>query len=265
MSVFGNTVRATFRALALGAGLLLGASAGAAPALAAGEATAIPDHRFSFEGLFGTYDRASAQRGFQVYKEVCAACHAMKQLSYRNLRELGLSDAEVRAIAATVDVQDGPNDEGQMFERAARPSDRFRSPFPNENAARAANNGAYPPDLSVIAKAREGGADYLYALLTGYSDPPDGVTLMDGMNYNRYFPGHQIAMAQPLNEGQVTFHDGTNATVEQMAHDVATFLAWAAEPEMEERKRMGVRLIMFLTILGGLAYAVKRRIWQDVH
>lgn len=267
MSVFGNTVRATFRAtfcaLALGAGLLLGA--GAAPALAAGEATAIPDHRFSFEGLFGTYDRASAQRGFQVYKEVCAACHAMKQLSYRNLRELGLSDAEVRAIAATVEVQDGPNDEGQMFERPARPSDRFRSPFPNENAARAANNGAYPPDLSVIAKAREGGADYLHALLTGYSDPPPGVTLMDGMNYNRYFPGHQIAMAQPLNEGQVTFHDGTNATVEQMAHDVATFLAWAAEPEMEERKRMGVRLIMFLTILGGLAYAVKRRIWQDVH
>lgn len=259
MSLF----RKSIRALALGAGLLAGA--GAAPALAAGEAVAIPDHRFSFEGLFGTYDRASAQRGFQVYKEVCSACHGMKQLAYRNLRELGLSDAEVRAIAATVQVVDGPNDEGQMFERPARPSDRFRSPFPNEKAARAANNGAYPPDLSVITKARLGGADYIHALLTGYADPPAGVTLMDGMYYNRYFPGHQIAMAPPLNEGAVTFADGTEATVDQMAHDVATFLAWAAEPEMEERKRMGVRIIMFLTILGGLAYAVKRKVWADVH
>ena len=259
MSLF----RKSIRALALGAGLLAGA--GAAPALAAGEAVAIPDHRFSFEGLFGTYDRASAQRGFQVYKEVCSACHGMKQLAYRNLRELGLSDAEVRAIAATVQVVDGPNDEGQMFERPARPSDRFRSPFPNEKAARAANNGAYPPDLSVITKARLGGADYIHALLTGYADPPAGVTLMDGMYSNRYFPGHQIAMAPPLNEGAVTFADGTEATVDQMAHDVATFLAWAAEPEMEERKRMGVRIIMFLTILGGLAYAVKRKVWADVH
>jgi ubiquinol-cytochrome c reductase cytochrome c1 subunit len=249
--------------MALGAGVLAGA--GAAPALAAGEAVAIPDARFSFEGIFGTFDRAAAQRGFQVYKDVCAACHAMRQLSYRNLRELGLSEAEVRAIAATVQVQDGPNDEGEMFERPGRPSDRFRSPFPNENAARAANNGAFPPDLSVIAKARAGGADYLYALLTGYADPPAEVTLMEGMNYNKYFPGHQIAMAPPLNEGAVTFHDGTNATVEQMAHDVSTFLAWAAEPEMEERKRMGVRLILFLTILGGLAYAVKRKVWADLH
>ena len=149
MSLFGKT----FRAIALGAGLLAGA--GAAPALAAGEAIPIPNTRFSFDGIFGTYDRGAAQRGFQVYKEVCSACHAMKLLSYRNLRELGLSEAEVRAIAATVQVQDGPNDEGQMFERPGRPSDRFRSPFPNENAARAANNGAYPPDLSVITKARE--------------------------------------------------------------------------------------------------------------
>jgi ubiquinol-cytochrome c reductase cytochrome c1 subunit len=259
MSLFGKT----FRAIALGAGLLAGA--GAAPAMAAGEAIPIPNTRFSFDGIFGTYDRAAAQRGFQVYKEVCAACHAMKLVSYRNLRELGLSEAEVRAIAATVQVQDGPNDEGQMFERPGRLSDRFRSPFPNENAARAANNGAYPPDLSVMTKARAGGADYLYALLTGYVDPPAGTTMMEGMSYNKYFPGHQIAMANPLNEGQVTFHDGTQATVEQMAHDVSTFLAWAAEPEMEERKRMGVRLILFLTIMGGLAYAVKRKIWADLH
>jgi ubiquinol-cytochrome c reductase cytochrome c1 subunit len=238
---------------------------GATPARAAGEAVPLPDTRFSFQGLFGTFDRAAAQRGFQVYQQVCAACHAMKQLSYRNLRDLGLSEAEVRAIAASVQVQDGPNAEGEMFERPGRPADRFRSPFPNENAARAANNGAYPPDLSVIAKAREGGATYLHALLIGYADPPAGTTVMPGMHYNTYFPGHQIAMAAPLNEGVVTFHDNTPATVEQMAHDVSTFLAWAAEPELEERRAMGVRIVLFLTILGGLAYAVKRKIWADLH
>jgi ubiquinol-cytochrome c reductase cytochrome c1 subunit len=256
-----NTMRA-MRAAALAAGLLAG---GQGAALAAGAEVPIPDHRFSFDGLFGTYDRASAQRGFQVYKEVCSACHSMRQHFYRNLRELGLSEAEVRAIAADSTVVDGPNDEGQMFERPGRPSDRFRRPFANEQAARAANNGAYPPDFSVITKARNGGADYIYALLTGYSDPPPGVTLMEGMHYNKYFPGHQIAMAPPLNEGQVTFADGTSATVEQMAHDLSTFLAWAAEPELESRRQMGVRIIIFLTILGGLVYAVKRKIWADVH
>ncbi|CAH0280904.1 cytochrome c1 [Roseomonas sp. CECT 9278] len=250
---------------ALGAFALIGALATATPARAAGEAIAIPNHPFSFDGIFGTYDRASAQRGFQVYKEVCANCHAMRLLSYRNLRELGLSEQQVAAIAAQYQIQDGPNDEGAMFERAGRPSDRFRSPFPNPQAARAANNGAYPPDLSVIAKARNGGADYLYALLTGYADPPPGVTMGEGMNYNRYFPGHQIAMGAPLNPDQVEFADGTPGTVENMARDVATFLQWAAEPELEQRRAMGVKIILFLTILGGLAYAVKRKIWADVH
>ncbi len=162
-------------------------------------------------------------------------------------------------------MKDGPNDDGEMFERPGRPSDRFRSPFPNEQAARAANNGALPPDLSVIVKARAGGADYIHALLTGYTDPPAGVEVMEGMHYNRYFPGHQIAMAPPLNEDQVAFHDGTPATVEQMSRDVATFLAWAAEPELEERRSLGVKILLFLTILGGLAYAVKRKVWADVH
>jgi ubiquinol-cytochrome c reductase cytochrome c1 subunit len=259
MSMLGKSVRA----LALGAALLAGG--GIAPARAAGEAIHIPNTPFSFDGVFGTFDRAAAQRGFQVYKQVCSACHGMKQVFYRNLRELGLSEAEVRAIAATVEVRDGPTDEGEMFERPGRPADRFRSPFPNEQAARAANRGAYPPDLSVIAKAREGGADYLYALLIGYADPPPGVTLMQDMHYNRYFPGHQIGMAAPLSPDAVTFHDGTKATVEQMAHDVSTFLAWAAEPEMEARKRMGVRMVLFLTIMGGLAYAVKRKIWSRIH
>src|SRR3954447_2506217 len=206
-----TSVRGGLKALAVAAGLLAATALGAAPALAAGEEH-LPDTHFSFDGLFGHFDRASAQRGFQVYKEVCSNCHSMHLMSYRNLRELGLSDAEVRGIAATVQVQDGPNDEGQMFERPGRPSDRFRSPFPNERAARAANNGALPPDLSVIVKAREGGADYIHALLTGYEDPPARVTLMEGINYNKYLPGHQIAMAPPLtSEGQVEFHDGTKA------------------------------------------------------
>ena len=229
------------------------------------EAAALPHAHFHFEGPFGTFDRASAQRGFQVYKEVCSACHSMRLLSYRNLLELGLSDAEVRAIAATVTVNDGPNDEGQMFERPGRASDRFRSPFPNEAASRAANNGAAPPDLSVITKAREEGPHYVNALLTGYADPPAGMTMGDGMNYNRYFPGNQIAMAAPLREeGQVEYADGTKATVEQMAHDVVNFLQWAAEPEMEARKRMGVKWVLFLGILAVLAYATKRKIWANI-
>jgi len=252
-------LRNSFKALALAFGLFA-----AAPAHAAGEAIAIPDRKFSFDGVFGTYDRASAQRGFQVYKEVCAACHGMRLVAYRNLRELGLTEAQVAAIASQFEIKDGPNDEGQMFERPGRPADRFRSPFPNDAAARAANNGALPPDLSVMTKARAGGADYLFALLTGYEDPPPGVTVMDGMHFNRYYPGNQIAMGAPLNPDQVDYADGTSATVEQMAHDVSTFLQWAAEPELEQRRALGVKIIIFLTILAGLTYAVKRKIWADV-
>jgi ubiquinol-cytochrome c reductase cytochrome c1 subunit len=246
--------------------LVLGAAAAlhAAPARAAGEAYPPPNVRFTFDGLFGTFDRGQLQRGFQVYKEVCAACHAMRQLSYRNLLEIGLTEAQVRNIAAQFEVVDGPNDQGEMFERPARLSDRFRRPFPNEQAARAANNGAYPPDLSLIVKARKNGADYLHALLTGYSEPPPGFELMDGMHYNRYFPGQQIAMPNVLNPGQLEFADGTEATVENMARDVTAFLAWAAEPELEQRRQMGVRIILFLIVLGGLTYAVKRKIWADV-
>jgi ubiquinol-cytochrome c reductase cytochrome c1 subunit len=252
----------SLKALVLGLGLI----AGATPALAAGGAIEVPNTRFSFDGLFGHFDRASAQRGFQVYKEVCSSCHSMHLLSYRNLRQLGLSETEVAGIAATVQVMDGPNDEGQMVERPGRASDRFKSPFPNEQAARAANNGALPPDLSVITKAREGGADYIHALLVGYEDPPAGMQIANGMYYNKYFVGHQIAMPAPLNsEGQVEYHDGTKATVDQMVTDVTQFLTWAAEPELEERKALGVKIVLFLTVLGGLAYAVKRKVWADVH
>lgn len=252
-------LRTSFKALALAIGLFA-----AAPAHSAGEAIPIPDRKFSFDGIFGTYDRASAQRGFQVYKEVCSACHGMRLVAYRNLRELGLTEAQVAGIASQFEIKDGPNDEGQMFERPGRPADRFRSPFPNDAAARAANNGALPPDLSVMTKARAGGADYLFALLTGYEDPPAGMTMMDGMHFNRYYPGNQIAMGAPLNPDQVEYADGTSATVEQMAHDVSTFLQWAAEPELEQRRALGVKIIIFLTILAGLTYAVKRKIWADV-
>ena len=254
--------KAAVAALIIGFGLL-GVSAG--PAAAAGDEIKLPAQKWSFDGPFGTFDPASRQRGFQIYKEVCSACHALKQVYYRHLRDIGFSEDEVKAIAASVEVTDGPNDAGEMFQRPGRPSDRFKSPFANENAARAGNNGAYPVDLSLVVKARVGGADYLHALLTGYSDPPAGVKLNEGMNYNKYFPGHQIAMPQPLNADQVTYADGTKATVDQMSKDVTTFLAWAAEPELEARKRMGMKVVIFLVVLSALLFFVKRKVWSDLH
>ena len=236
----------------------------AGPAVAA-EEVALPAQPWTFSGAFGTFDRAALQRGYQVYKEVCASCHSMHLIRFRDLGALGFNEDEIKAVAAEYEVTDGPNDQGEMFQRPAKPSDKFKSPFPNENAARAANNGALPPDLSLMAKARKGGADYVYALMTGYADPPAGVTLMDGMSYNKYFAGHQIGMPKPLNPDQVTFADGTKATVEQMSHDVSTFLGWTAEPELEARKRLGVKVILFLIIFTGLLYATKRKVWSAVH
>lgn len=256
--------RNLFGALALGAATIGGALALATPARAAGEAIAIPDAGFGFNRLLGTFDRGAAQRGLQVYKEVCAACHGLYQLSYRNLLEIGLSEDQARAIAASVEVRDGPNDMGEMFDRPARLSDRFRRPFANEQAARAGNGGAYPPDLSMIVKARPNGANYVHALLIGYVPAPASFTLAEGMTYNAYFAGHQIAMPAILNPDQVTYADGTAATVDQMARDVTTFLAWASEPETEQRRAMGVKMILFLIVLGGLTYAMKRKIWANV-
>jgi ubiquinol-cytochrome c reductase cytochrome c1 subunit len=265
--------------IALGAAALTLLAAGAAWAATGG--FPLKKVNWSFGGPFGTYDRASAQRGFQVYKEVCAACHGLSLLAYRDLQALGLSENAVKALAADVTVMDGPNKTGEMFERPARPSDRFKKPYPNEEAARAANNKAYPPDLSLMAKARVGGPDYIYSLLTGYADfskltpeekaklPEDmraaGFKLTEGMNFNLYFPGHQIAMAEPLKDDQVTYADGTKATKDQMVKDVSTFLAWAAEPKMEERKKTGVRVVIFLLILAGLLYATKRKVWSNAH
>jgi ubiquinol-cytochrome c reductase cytochrome c1 subunit len=225
-----------------------------------------PHQRWSFDGVFGTYDRAALQRGFQVYKEVCSACHAVKHLYYRDLEEIGYTEDQVKGIAAQAQVTDGPNDQGEMFQRPARPSDRIVAPFANDQAARAANNGALPPDLSLIVKARDGGADYVDAIITGFKDPPNGFTMSPNMNYNEYFPGHQIAMPPPLTtDGQLTYADGTKATVAQMAHDVSSFLTWAAEPNLEERHRMGFKVILFLVIAAGVFYAAKRKIWAALH
>ncbi len=238
----------------------------ASPALAAGDAKEPREIDWPHSGLFGTYDRAALQRGFQVYKEVCSACHGMRHLSYRHLTGIGLTPEQVKAIAAEYTVMDGPNDEGEMFERPALPSDTFKKPFANEQQARAANNGAYPVDMSLIVKARHGGENYIYSLLTGYGEPPADMKMGQGMNYNPYFSGGQIAMAAPIvADGQVTYADGTNATVDQMARDVSQFLTWASEPHMEARKQTGVKVILFLFVFAGIMYAAKRRLWRDVH
>lgn len=220
---------------------------------------------WSFNGIFGTYDRAALQRGFQVYKEVCAACHSMNRLAYRNLADLGYSDAEVKAIAADAMVPDGPNDEGDMFERPGRPSDRFKSPYANVQQAKYANNGAYPPDLSLISKARHGGANYIHAILTGFEDPPANREIMPGQYWNTAMNGNVLAMPPPLNAGQVTYSDGTPESVDQYARDVAHFLTWAAEPHMEEQKRTGVKVFLFLLVFTGVMYGVKRKLWSKVH
>lgn len=234
--------------------------------VAAAEAPEAPSQDWSFSGMFGSFDRGSLRRGLQVYREVCASCHSLDLIAFRNLGDVGFSPDEIQAIAEEYEVEDGPDDEGEMFLRPAKASDRFVAPFPNEQAARASNNGAYPPDLSLMVKARKNGANYLYAVLTGYEEEaPEGVELMDGMYYNNYFPGHQIAMAPPLFEEGVEYADGTEATVEQQAEDVVTFLAWAAMPEMEERKRMGIKVLLFLVVLTAMLYALKRKIWSDLH
>lgn len=221
--------------------------------------------RWEFDGIFGRFDRASAQRGYQVYREICSACHSLKLVAYRNLQELGFSEEEVKKIASENSVNDGPNDDGEMFDRPGLPSDHFVSPYANEQAARSANSGAYPPDLSLIIKARHDGANYVYSILTGFTDAPDGFQMADGKNYNPYFEGRQIAMPAPItDDGQVDYKDGTYATKEQMAIDVVNFLQWAAEPETEARKKMGVRTMIFLGILFVILLAAKKAVWQRI-
>ena len=231
---------------------------------------------FSFDGPFGLYDRAALQRGFQVYKEVCAACHSLNRVAFHALADdggPGFNEAQVKALAASYKIPAEPTDMGELFdssgERLTRPgiaADHFPPPFANENAARAVNNGAAPPDLSVIVKARPGGAQYIYSILTGFAEkPPAGFKVPQNQYYNPYFVGRNIAMPPPLTEASVTYSDGTKASVEQEALDVVTFLTWAAEPKMEERKRIGFGVMVFLLVLSGLLFLSYRRVWRDAH
>ena len=222
---------------------------------------------WSFKGLFGKFDRGALQRGYQVYTEVCASCHSMKYLSYRNLSEKGgpeFTEQQAKAIAASFDVTDGPNSDGEMFTRPGKLSDKFVMPYENVKAAQAANGGAYPPDMSVLVKARGGGVDYIYSLLQGYEDPPVGITLDEGVHYNKYMYGNKIKMSNPLSDGLIEYSDGTNATVEQMSKDVTTFLMWTAEPHLETRHQMGFKAIVYLIILTILVYFSMKRIWSRV-
>jgi ubiquinol-cytochrome c reductase cytochrome b/c1 subunit len=276
-----NTLRAAAFALVAVSSFAL-----AAPAQAASEAPPPPRQKWSFSGPFGLYDRAQLQRGLKVYREVCQGCHGLSYIAFRNLADPGgldFSIAQAQAVAREYKIKDGPNDQGEMFERDGRLADYFPSPFPNENAARAANGGALPPDLSVIAKARtyergfpwflvdiftqfqEQGPDYLVALMQGYEDAPAGFNLPAGSSYNKYFPGHAIGMPNPLSDGQVEYTDGTSATVANYAKDVTAFLMWTAEPHMEARKRIGFQVMVFLLVLTGLMYFTKKKVWKPVH
>ena len=276
------TLKRTIPALLVAAGMLTLAG----PGFAAEATPEPPPVKWSFSGPFGKFDRAQLQRGFKVYREVCANCHSLSMVAFRNLAEKGgpeFSVGQAQAVASEYKIKAGPNDQGEMFERPGQLADYFPSPFPNEQAARTANNGAYPSDLSVIVKARtyergfprflldlvtqyqEQGADYLVALLKGYEAAPAGMNMAPGMMYNKYFPGHGIAMPPPISDGQVTNDDGAPATVDQYAQDVTAFLMWTAEPHLEARKRMGFQVILFLILLSGLLYFTKKRVWHDVH
>ena len=220
---------------------------------------------WSFKGIFGTFDRASLQRGYQVYQEVCSGCHSAQHLSYRNLSEKGgpeFSVEEAKAIAAQFEVMDGPNSDGEMFMRPGRLSDKFVKPYPNVEASKAANGGAYPPDMAVLAKARKGGADYIYSLLLGYEEAPTGFELDEGVYYNKYMTGNRIKMLTPLSDGLVEYSDGTQATTAQMAKDVTTFLVWVSEPHLESQHRMGFKAIIYLIILLTLVYMSKQKVWS---
>jgi ubiquinol-cytochrome c reductase cytochrome c1 subunit len=276
------------KASVLGAGVLV-AGIGAANAAEGGGTPHYPlEHPkhvdWSFAGPFGTWDKAQLQRGFKVYREVCSACHSLDLVSFRTLEDLGFSEEQVKAIASEYEITDGPNEDGEMFTRPGRPSDYFPSPFPNDKAAAYANNGAVPPDFSLIAKARapergfptfifdvftlyaENGPDYLYSLLTGYGEePPESVQVADGTYYNPYFSGGPaLAMAQPIYEGSVTYDDGSPETVDQYSKDVSAFLMWAAEPMLVERKQMGFNVMIFLLIFASLLYFTKKKVWSGL-
>jgi len=262
-----------------GSGVLLSALLalnGSAMAQAAADARAPKSVAFSFEGPLGTYDRGALQRGFQIYKEVCSACHSLNRIAFHNLADPGgpsFTDAQVKAIAASYKIPAEPNDKGELYDssgnRLTRPgiaADHFPPPFPNEQAARTANGGALPPDLSLIVKARAGGPAYVYSIVTGFHEkPPAWFKVLPNKYYNPYFAGWNISMPPPLTDGSVTFADGAPSKIDQEAHDVVTFLSWTSEPRMEERKRLGLGVMAFLIIFAGLLYLSYRRVWRDAH
>jgi ubiquinol-cytochrome c reductase cytochrome b/c1 subunit len=277
------TFTRTLPALVLAAGVL--ALAGGPAAAQDHDTPEPPALKWSFAGPLGKFDRGQLQRGFKVYREVCGNCHSLSLVSFRSLSESGgpeFSPAQAAAVAAEYKVKDGPNDQGEMFERPGRVADYFPPPFPNDAAARLSNGGALPPDMSVIAKARtyergfprflldvvtqyqEQGVDYIAALLKGYEKAPEGMQMATGMMYNKYFPGHGIAMPPPISDGQVSYDDGSPATIDQYSRDVSAFLAWTAEPHLEDRKRIGFQVVIFLLVFSGLLYFTKKRVWHDV-
>jgi cytochrome c1 len=281
-----NAHRSIVLAATLAASLAAAALQGAFRPALAQEVENPPAQKWSFHGPFGMYDPGQLQRGFKIYREVCSSCHSLKLLAFRNLADPGgpqFSEAQAAAIASSFQVTAGPNDQGEMFQRPGKLADYFPPPFPNDQAARNANGGALPPDMSVLAKARgfeagfpwfivnaftqyqEQGPDYIHGILTGYEDPPAGVTLPPGSQYNKYFPGHAIGMPKPLSDGQVEYTDGTPTTVDQYAKDISAFLMWAAEPKLDERKRLGFQVFIFLIVLTVLLYFTKKKVWHDVH
>ncbi len=216
-----------------------------------------PEYPWSHKGYFDSYDAASIRRGYQVYRQVCSACHGMTELAFRNL-DVAFTKEEIKTLAADVDVEDGPNENGEMYTRPAKPFDRMAGPYKNEQEARRANGGALPPDLSIIVKARPHGEDYIFSLLTGYDEPPAGVNLREGLYFNAYFPGGAIGMAPPISDGAIEYEDGTPATLSQMSKDVVTYLSYCAQPDLEARKKTGLKVILSLVLMSGFTYYYKR-------
>ncbi|KAG7399361.1 iso-1-cytochrome c [Phytophthora boehmeriae] len=259
-----NRAKLLQRAAKVGAGALLGGSVVTGVTAFSSDQIEALHYGFDHQGPLSSFDYASVRRGYQVYREVCASCHSLDRICFRNLVGVTHTEAELKEMAADIDVIDGPNDEGEMFDRPGKLSDPLPRPYANDEAAAAANNGAIPPDLSLITKARHAGPDYLFALLTGYVDPPEGTELLPGLYYNPYFGGGAIAMERQLQDGQIEYEDGTPCTTSQMAKDVSVFLAWAAEPEHDERKKMGMQVTIALLAMCALTGYYKRLKWSPL-
>tara|TARA_Y100001960_G_C14751745_1_gene868884 strand:+ start:1671 stop:2495 length:825 start_codon:yes stop_codon:yes gene_type:complete len=235
------------------------------PNLFGEEKAVLKKQEWDFQGIFGRYDKPTLQRGLQIYQEVCSACHGMKRLRFRELKDLGFTQEQIKQYAETFEITDGPNDLGEMFTRPGEPSDAFVSPYKNKEEAKAAFGGAYPLDLSLLTKSMKNGPDYIYSLLTGYEDePPKGFELPEGLYYNPYHDGNVIGMPPPLYDEAIEYIDGTNASLHQLSYDIVNFLNWTAEPELEKRKSLGIKVILFLLVLTALLYVTMKEIWSRI-